>query len=189
MSVIENKNFTNFQNVNVKGTDSHAGAIRLEAVGGDGKTISIVQGNKEAVYLSFADGIRLGSGHISLQSLNTEGTLSFSPSPGAARAWALPDVTGALSIAGTVAVQLPQVTGTPFHSTIVTVAGITVKDVVTAQLSFPGGAYDPDNSTFYIMNGVTAQAGALLLHFYNPGNATGYTEAVVNYVATNPDRS
>ena len=188
MSVIENKNFTTFQNVNVRGTDSHGGAVRLEAVGGDGRTISIVQGEAEAVYMSFSEGLRLGSGYISLQSRNTEGTLSFSASPGAARAWALPDVTGAISIAGTVAIQLPQAVAA-FFSTIVTVAGITNKDVVTANLSFPKEAYDPDNSTFYIISGVTPQAGAILLHFQNLGNATGYTEAVVNYVATNPDRS
>ena len=78
MSTIEGKNFTSFQNVNAKGSGGKAGVVRLQAVGGDGKTISFVEGEAESSYLEVgAGGLRLGTGYISMNSRNGEKTLAF----------------------------------------------------------------------------------------------------------------
>ena len=182
MSVIENKNFTNFQNVNLKGTDSHGGAIRLEAVGGDGRTISIVQGNKEAVYLAFSEGLRLGSGYISLQSRNTEGTISASAALEGARAWTFPDKSGVLAISGSFLVQLPAI-ATPLYSTTVTVSGIRANDALVVDLSETGTYTYGEQGTKYIKIGTKPNNGSVTLSFYNLGNATGYIELIGSYTA------
>lgn len=183
MSVIENKNYTNFQNVNLKGTDSHPGALRLTAVGGDGKTISFVQGSGEAQYLTVAEGLRLGSGYISLQSRNTEGTLAAGASLEAARAWKLPNKSGTFPIMGTFAVQIPAGVAA-FFSTAVTVSGIRLEDAIITQFSTPASVgYDFDNSTAYVLIGNRPENGQITLFFNNPGNATAYIEQVVAYVA------
>lgn len=182
MSVIENKNFTTFQNVNVRGTDSHGGAVRLEAVGGDGRTISIVQGNKEAVFLAFSEGLRLGSGYISLQSRNTEGTLSTSASLEAPRAWQLPNKSGVMPISGSFVVQLPAI-ATPWYSTTVTVSGIRANDALVVDLSETGTYTYGEQGTKHIKIGAIPTNGGVTLSFYNLGNSTGYIELIGSYTA------
>ena len=183
MSVIENKNFTNFQNVNLKGTDGHAGAIQLVAVGGDGKTISFVQGSGEAQYLTVAEGLRLGSGYISFQSRNTEATLSVSASLEAPRAYTFPNNSGVLTIGGSFLVQLPSI-AERWYSTTVTVAGIRTTDALVVDLSEKGTYVYGEQGTKYIKIGAIPNNGSVTLSFHNLGNATGYIELVGSYAAT-----
>ena len=184
---IENKNFTNFQNVNLKGTGTDPGVLRLQAStsGGFDQTISFVQGNAEAPYLSVAGaGLRLGTGYISLQSRNTEGTLSTSASLETARAWQLPNKSGVLAIGGSFVVQLPAaLANNPWDSTTVTVSGIRANDALVVDLSETGTYTYGAQGTKYIKVLSKPNNGSVTLDFYNLGNGTGYIELIASYTA------
>src|SRR3990167_798683 len=144
---IEGRNYTGFQNVQVKGTGSAAGVVRFVSVGGEGQTITITQGEGEAKYLHLeGTGLSLGTGYIRIieASGTSDGTLSIGNIEGQ-RAWKLPDKSGTIALSGTFNVQLPAASKNIF-STIVTVAGIRTNDAVTVTLAEGAGTYVYGNS-------------------------------------------
>ena len=112
-----------------------------------------------------------------------EGTLSIKgASMDGARDWHFPDKSGTFPIAGTFQVQLPAAQAAAFFSTVVTVTGITAEDALICQLNSTQG-YDFDNSTGHILVASQPGAGQVTLFFQNLGNATGYVQMNVSYIA------
>lgn len=112
-----------------------------------------------------------------------QGTVAISGgSLDGARAWSFPNKNGVFPIAGTFQVQLPAAQAAAFFSTIVTVAGITAEDALICQINTMQG-YDFENSTGHVLVSSEPGAGQITLHFNNPGNATGYIQANVSYIA------
>ena len=101
-----------------------------------------------------------------------------------ARDWHFPDKSGTFATSGTVSVQLASALGNSvWHSTTVTVAGITVEDGITFNLAERGTYTYGEQGTKYIFIGAKPTAGGITLSFYNLGNGTGYIDLVGNYTA------
>ena len=98
------------------------------------------------------------------------------------RDWHFPNKNGTFPIAGTFQVQLPAAQAAQSFSTIVTVAGITAEDALICQINDTQG-YGFGNSTGHILVSSKPGAGQITLTFNNPGNATGYVQANVAYIA------
>ncbi len=107
MSVVGNKNYTNFRNVRVRGEGEPRGSVGTAGT------------------LDFVD----ATGAV-------EGTLSIGSNLDAGRAWAFPNRSGRFSTSGSFSVDFPGIAATTFSfSTVVTVAGITAQDSVTVTLN------------------------------------------------------
>ncbi len=114
--------------------------------------------------------------------IGNESTLSAQPSLDTARAWKLPDKSGILPVAGTIAIQVPAISASSVLSTVVTVAGVRAEDsiqcdfqqtyTVTGTRGLPG-----------IITAVPGN-GNITLQIANSSNGTAtiYFENVLAYV-------
>lgn len=134
-------------------------------------------------YTSFRAINTKGSVMVRYGNLDTfQGTVSISGnSLDGNRSWSFPNKNGVFPIAGTFNVQIPAAVAA-FFSTIVTVSGITAEDALICQLNAVQG-YDFENGTGYVLVSSEPGAGQVTLHFQNLGNATGYIQMSVSYLA------
>jgi hypothetical protein len=112
-------------------------------------------------------------------------TFSVPSSDDAARAYRFPAKSGTLPIMGTFSVQLPSIASV-HYSTAVTVSGIRAEDAVMVQFNgtnTAGTTYGFEQSTGYIISQVKPTNGGLNLYFHNLGNATGYVDMTMSYLA------
>lgn len=112
-------------------------------------------------------------------------TFSVKPSQDAGRAYIFPDKSGSIPIMGTFQVQLPSIAEV-HYSTAVTVSGIRAEDALIVQFNGVGVAgttYGFEQSTGYILKQAVPGNGSIKLYFHNLGNATGYTDMTMSYLA------
>lgn len=127
---------------------------------------------KGSVALRFGNPVDAYAGTLSIGGGSLDGN----------RQWLFPNKNGTFPIAGTFQVQLPASQASPFFSTTVTVAGITAEDALICQLNAMQG-YDFENATGHILLTSQPGAGQVTLNFQNLGNATGYVQMNVSYIA------
>lgn len=189
MSTKYDRNFTNFQNVSLGGTN---GPAMIEAKGSvtngpttiavemiSGSTVGSENGSVENPYLHVANaGLSVGTGYIRYVPFggSTAGTLSVNTNYNDTdRAWVFPSKSGTFPIAGTFAVDMPAVGAGAFSETAVTVSGIRVEDgiIATVQNTFQTVTTSRGHAT---LTGANAQNGYIYLTFFNFGTTATIPE-------------
>lgn len=150
---IGGNNFTNFQNVRVKGSGTGGtggtptpGVIRFVATSGLESTLSVNTSYQEGNYQ-----------------------------------WTLPAKSGGLGITGTFAVQLQAVTS--FAETAVTVSGIRREDAVICQIQDMGYTVTTGRTQPIITGARPENGYIYLTFYNPTGTATLYSPMVVAYTA------
>lgn len=160
MAVYNGAQYTDFQNINLKGS-------------GTGTTPTSVG------FPNFPGALRIKfNGFVTTVSISS--TTLDQPF-----AVMFPNKSGTMPISGTFAVNLPAVAATTsVFSTIVTVAGIRAEDGLTVTQSNQGvtAGYATD-TTAKIFYQATPGNGNITLRFVNLGAATGYTESTFTFTA------
>lgn len=180
MATIGKKNYTSFQNVNLKGTGPgvpKVPTVRFDvgAKSQDKDTtmaLTLRGGSQEFPYVDIGNaGLRIGTGFIEfghLGSATLGGTIAISTIADALYAWKLPAMSGAIPVCGTFTVQMPAIGAGAFSETSVAVTGLRADAAFVCTLQDTFNTVTTDRG-FAALVGAAPANGYTHLTFFNFG--------------------
>lgn len=185
---IGGKNFTNFQNVNLKaeGTAPRVPQLRFD-VGAESQNkdstlaITLQGGSQEFPYLSVSNaGVELGTGFIKMNTGSLNTTFRLSASQEANAAVIFPHRSGKIGTSGTFSVGLETIAALYSYTTNVVVSGFRAEDLVLANIVTEQGTASTRGMA--VLTGVRPSNSGLALSFFNVSTtATVAGDVVIGY--------